>query len=391
MHNFSQYLKEATAGKATKNLHLEHLEDDILNNGYIGFQKAIRTLNGVVVSLKGNEPSSHDITLKYDGSPALVAGIDPATGKFFVGTKGVFNVTPKLNFTNKDIDTNHPAEGLNDKLKLALKYLKGLGIQGILQGDLMFTSDSIVKEKIDGESYLTFQANTIKYAVDPTSVIGKAMAAAKIGIVFHTAYVGDTIQTVKASFNPSLTGLKKSRSVWFDNATLKQVGKSVLFSKSEMETLKYDISSATKTANSIKIFMNSFAKNEAVKAYTKIYINSLVRSGLMNPTASGLIAFVQSKAKNPKETETAKYIQQNQRSIDILFNIHTKLSNIKLHILKKISNIEMDVTTFVRSGNGYKVTAPEGLVAIDKLSNSALKLVDRLEFSKSNFDTAKRF
>ena len=67
MHNFSQYLKEATAGKATKNLHLEHLEDDILNNGYIGFQKAIRTLNGVVVSLKGNEPSSHDLTLKWDG------------------------------------------------------------------------------------------------------------------------------------------------------------------------------------------------------------------------------------------------------------------------------------------------------------------------------------
>ena len=321
-------------------------------------------------------------------SPAIICGEDPATGKFFVGTKGVFNVTPKLNFTNKDIDTNHPAEGLNDKLKLALKYLSKLNIKGILQGDLMFTSDSIVKEKIDGESYLTFQANTIKYAVEPNSVTGKAMASAKIGIVFHTAYVGDTIQTVKAVFNPSLSGLTKTKNVWFDNATLKQVGKSVLFSKSEMETLKADIDSLTKLANANKVFMNSFAKNEAVKAHTKIYINSLVRSGSMDARASGLIAFVQSKAK---ASETVKYIQQNQRAIDSLFAIHHTLSNLKLHILKKLSNIEMDVTTFVKSGNGYKVTAPEGLVAIDKLRNSALKLVDRLEFSKSNFDTAKRF
>jgi len=389
MIDFSQYLKEASAKSSSKNLHLEHIEDEVFNSGFFGFQRAIKTLNGVIISLRGNEPISHDISVKFDGSPAIVCGEDPATGKFFVGTKGVFNITPKLNFTNKDIDTNHPAEGLNDKLKLALKYLSKLNIKGILQGDLMFTASSIENETIDGEKYLTFQANTIKYAVDPSSIIGKAMAVAKIGIVFHTAYVGDTIQTSKASFNPSLSGLKKSRDVWFDNATLKQVGTSVLFSKSEMEFLKVDIAAVTKAANGSKTFMNSFSKNEAVKAFTKIYINSLVRSGSMDARASGLIAFVQSKAKTA--SETTKYIQQNQIAIDNLFNIHSKLSSIKLHILKKLANIEMDITTFIKSGNGYKVTTPEGFVLIDRLSNSALKLVDRLEFSKSNFDNAKRF
>ena len=390
IYDFAHFISESSA-KATTNLHLEHLEDEILNNGYTGFEKAVQTLKGVIVSLKGNEPSSHDLTLKWDGSPAIICGEDPATGKFFVGTKSVFNVTPKLNFTNADIDANHPAEGLNDKLKIALKYLKGLGIQGILQGDLMFTADSLNKEKIDGSNYLTFQANTIKYAVDPASIIGRAMAAAQIGIVFHTAYVGNSMQTVKASFNPSLSGLKKTRSVWFDNATLRQVGTSVLFSKSEMASLKIDIAAVTKAASGSKTFMNSFSKNEAVKAFTKIYINSLVRVGSLSPTGTGLATFVQSKAKTPKETASLKYIHDNQKGIDDLFNIHNRLSNIKLHILKKLANIEMDVSTFVRSGDGYKATAPEGLVAIDRLSNSALKLVDRLGFSQSNFTAAKRF
>ena len=137
--------------------------------------------------------------------------------------------------------------------------------------------------------------------------------------------------------------------------------------------------------------MNSFSKNEAVKAFTKIYINSLVRVGSLSPTGTGLATFVQSKAKTPKETASLKYIHDNQKGIDDLFNIHNRLSNIKLHILKKLANIEMDVSTFVRSGDGYKATAPEGLVAIDRLSNSALKLVDRLGFSQSNFTAAKRF
>ena len=391
IHDFAQFLKEASPAKASKNLHLEHIEDELFNSGFVGFQKAVKTFSGVVVSLKGNEPSSHDLTLKWDGSPAIVCGEDPATGKFFVGTKSVFNVTPKLNFTNADIDANHPAEGLNDKLKLALKYLRGLGISGILQGDLLFTASSIENETIDGEKYLTFQANTIKYAVDPASIIGKAMSAAKMGIVFHTAYIGNSIQTAKASFNPSLSGLKKSRDVWYDNATLKQVGTSVLFSKSETESLRLDIEAVTKLANTSRVFMNSFSKNEAVKAFTKIYINSLVRSGTLSPTAVGLATFVQSKAKTLKETASLKYIHDNQKGIDLLFNIHSKLSNIKLHILKKLANIEMDVSSFVQSGDGYKVTAPEGLVAIDKLSNSALKLVDRLGFSQSNFNAAKRF
>jgi hypothetical protein len=49
------------------------------------------------------------------------------------------------------------------------------------------------------------------------------------------------------------------------------------------------------------------------------------------------------------------------------------------------------IPAFIKTDTGYKVTGPEGFVAIDKLSNSAVKLVDRLEFSRNNFNAIKNW
>ena len=80
------------------NLHLEHPEDTILT-GNLDFLKAVKSYSVA--------PHGH-ISVKIDGSPAIVWGTHPVTHKFFVGTKSVFNKKLiKVNYTHRDIDKNH--------------------------------------------------------------------------------------------------------------------------------------------------------------------------------------------------------------------------------------------------------------------------------------------
>ena len=157
---FTDFLTEA---KENKNVHLEHIEDEMLNRGVTGAREAINFLRSLRDMLAGHSQSHVNVTTKWDGAPAIFCGINPENGQFFVGTKGVFNANPKLNYTDADIDKNHPSGGLNEKLKVALRYLPKLGIKGVLQGDMMFTKGDIDKQVIDGQSYITFQPNVITF------------------------------------------------------------------------------------------------------------------------------------------------------------------------------------------------------------------------------------
>ncbi len=186
MFTFDGFLTEA------KNLHLEHLEDEVLNNGVAGTRGAINFLQSLRDMLAGNSKSSVNVTVKWDGAPAVFAGINPENDQFFVGTKGVFNKNAKINYSHEDIDRNHPAGGLNQKLKVALTELSKLGIKEVLQGDMLFTQDDLEKKTIEGTQYVTFQPNTILYAVPMESA--SQILSSKMGIVFHTTYSGRTME-----------------------------------------------------------------------------------------------------------------------------------------------------------------------------------------------------
>ena len=221
MISFSDFVPDLflVEDKGGKNLHLEHLEDEILNYGVDGGRAAINFLQSLRDMLSGSTRSSVNMTVKFDGAPAIFAGINPDTGKFFVAKKSVFNVNPKLYSTNKEIDDDLSGT-LNSKFKVALKEFSKLGIKGVLQGDLMFTDD-VGTDSIDGVNYLTFQPNTIVYAVPVDSALGKTIKKAKVGIVWHTTYSGDTLQGMKASFGADIKGLKKPSSIWMDDASYK--------------------------------------------------------------------------------------------------------------------------------------------------------------------------
>ena len=198
MKKFDKYIVEA------KNTHMEHVEDLIFNEGVVGTRKAINFLRDLRDMLAGSSKTGVSRTVKWDGAPAVFAGVDPSDGKFFVAKKGVFNKNPKVYKTPADVKADTSGD-LQAKLLVSLAEFSKLGIKkGVFQGDLMFTKGDVRKEDIDGQSYYTFQPNTIVYAVPVKSPLGRQISRAKIGIVWHTVYTGNSFESMSASFGKDI-------------------------------------------------------------------------------------------------------------------------------------------------------------------------------------------
>ena len=398
MNSFREFLSES------KNLHMEHIEDAIFNEGSKGTVEAIRFLESVTDMLSGNSKSSVNITVKWDGAPAVFAGVNPENGKFFVGSKSIFNkTTPKINYTNADIDKNHPG-GLGTTLKVALKELKKLKIEGVLQGDVMFTSDGIEVQDIDGESHITFQPNTITYAVPSNSDLAKVIKRAKIGVIWHTKYTGKTMATMKAGFNPNISKLGKSSSVWYDNASFKDTSGASTFTKAEVKTMRGLIDAAKKKFKAAGSFIDELQNSDLVSE-VKIYGNAQIRKGSSSLSAADFqkrmedkmqtaidnLKTDRAKERKQKVMDTSmKFLSKNRKKLQSVFDLHDSLTQAKIYTVRKLEKVK-NLGTFIKTENGFKVTAPEGFVAIDKPSGNALKLVDRLEFSKLNFTVSKNW
>jgi hypothetical protein len=405
---FTEYLTEAT--KEGKNVHLEHIEDEVLNRGVIGARESIDFLRSLRNMLAGHAETKVNITTKWDGAPAIFAGINPENGKFFVGTKSVFNKNAKLNYTEDDIDVNHSSGGLNEKLKVALRYLPKLGIKGVLQCDMIFSKGDLKRETIDGESYIIFQPNTIVYAVPTDSKLAQSMLAAQLGVVFHTSYTGRTMEDMKASFNIDIGRLTATKDVWFRDASFVDASGSATFTEEETKQITTILSIAGRIFQTISpMTLNRIASSETILTYIKTFNNTKVREGKKitntNQHTLDLIRWVEAKlnkdiadvkraetkAKRTKEkTEVMRFFRTNATQLRFIFDLQNLLVDAKLMIVRKLESIR-SVGTFVRTDTGYRITAPEGFVAVDKLKGNAVKLVDRLEFSQANFNAAKNW
>ena len=409
MISFKQMLNEDKGGK---NLHLEHLEDEILNYGVDGGRAAINFLRSLRDMMAGSSRSSVNMTVKWDGAPAIFAGIDPSDGKFFVAKKSVFNVSPKLYKNNAEIDGDLSG-ALQSKFKVALKELSKLGIKGVLQGDLMFTDD-VDNTTIDGVKYYTFQPNTIVYAVPVDSDFGKKINTASIGIVWHTTYTGSALQDMKASFGANISGLSKPNSVWMDDATYKDTSGTSTFTASETESITAVLSKTGTTfqkinANGLKQFLKlqDSMSGTLAGASLKTYNNSKVRAGqrITNPMvhAKGYEKWVYEsiqkqidKVKSDKgkekykniQKEYVREVQKHSRNLENIIKFQNLLVDAKQMIVNKLDKVK-SIGTFIKTANGFKATNPEGYVAIDRVSGGAVKLVDRMEFSFNNFTAIK--
>jgi len=406
--NFTEYLKESKEGA---NLHLEHLQDNVLNRGVVGARESINFLQSLRDMLSGQSQSKVNITTKWDGAPAVICGINPDNGKFFVGTKSVFNKDGKLNYTNDDIDRNHPNPGLNEKLKVALALLPKFNIKGIMQGDMLFTKGDIKQQTIDGQSLITFQPNTIVYAVPSDSKLARNMMNAQLGIVFHTSYVGKSMYSLRASFNIDIANLTNTKDVWFRDASFVDASGTATFTAEETKKITEMLSEAGKLFRTINApVLNRISTNETFKIYIKTYNNAQVRQGQAITNTQqhtmGLIRWLEEKlnativdAKREEtkrkriaeKNEIMRFFRNNSAQLKLIFDLMNIINNAKLFIVRKLETIKSSVDSFIKTDTGFKVTGPEGFVAVSKMTGGALKLVDQMAFSHANFTAAKNW
>jgi hypothetical protein len=388
----------------SKNVHLEHLEDLIFNLGYQGGIQALNYIESLRAMLGEGTGTTTKLTVKWDGSPAIICGVDPSDSRFFIGTKSVFaKGEPKLCKSPKDIERFYSEQPeLASKLASALKYLPKLGIGKVLQGDLMFTEDDLSTVTVNDEDCYVFTPNTITYAVPVNSQLGQRIARAKLGIIFHTVYEGDTIESMTARFGVNVSGLNQHADVWFDDATYKDYTGIASLTPTENTKIKKYQDATLKTMEKIgQQRFDIILSNKEFARTVKPFINQSIRQGIQIDNPVGFLKQFVSyytkeltkdiddptsrKAQNRlvKIKEKEQWVADNSNTLIGILATYKRIVELKNILMTKLRQVE-GIGTFQKTNDGYKVTSPEGFVAIGH-DGGAIKLVDRLSFSRANF------
>ena len=392
-----------------KRTHLEHIEDIIITDGFEGGKAVVEYFRGLLLTLKGTSSEAVKVSVKWDGAPAVVCGINPDNGRFFVGTKSVFAQSPKINYTKRDIANNHGTDDLGQKLLKCLVHLKKINMNGVYQGDLLFTDEDITRKNIDGKPHITFNPNTITYAVPEQSELGKQIDAAKVGIIFHTTYVGETLADMNASAGANIEEFSKNSSVFFDNASYKDVSGSAKFTDDETKTFLAEIDKLESLLARVpRNLSNLFGANQDFVPFFQMYINAMVKEGQlpqnstqflqgfrkfyidrMQQQISGLKAQRALDLRQDKIKQMPQFLNKLKAPLQNMLSFYKQVQRMKMFVLKKM-NQAMAIGSFQQTENGLEVTEPEGFVAVDKTGN-AVKLVDRLGFSRRNLTAISKF
>jgi hypothetical protein len=392
-----------------KRTHLQHIEDIILTDGHSGGEAVVNYFQGMLQTLQGSADQPINVSVKWDGAPAVVCGIDPVNGRWFVGTKGVFGKTPKLNYNKDDIARNHGTDDLGQKLLKCLVHLKKLNIQGIVQGDFMFDRDTLARQSIAGENYITFKPNTITYAVPEKSDLGQKMSSAQVGIIFHTTYTGDTITNLKAQYGADVESFTRTPDVWFDNATYKNVSGTANFTAEEQQQFTAGIDQLKSLLSKVPTNLSAMlGMNKDFLPFFMLYINDQIRQGRipmdtnqylkdfvefyqgrMQQQAAGLKAQKALQLRQQKMKDMPVFLKQMQRPLAAMMAFYKQVIELKNLTLAKL-NKATAIGTFAQTDAGLEVTDPEGFVAVGK-AGDAVKLVDRLGFSRKNLTAINKF
>ena len=237
----------------------------------------------------------------------------------------------------------------------------------------------------------------------------------KMGIIFHTEYKGKTLQTMKASFNINISKLRKTKTVWFDDASYKDVSGTVTLTKDETENLNGYIERIESLLPKVSSYLDKMAgdfdeKNQfAIPTNFKVHLNSYFRSTDDLPDSNKMVAdfktywttkldkkieSVKSEGAKEKYTEIKKdglnKIEQQTADLQNATLLYNYIMDAKNVLVQKLSKVK-SIGTFLRTNDGLKTTEPEGFVAVDRLKGNAVKLVNRLEFSRANFTAAKNW
>ena len=388
--------------------HLEHLEDEMLNYGSAGCSAAVSFLKELRRML-GHQESMGFMQTKWDGAPSLICGKDPNSGLFFVGTKSVFAKTPKICYTEEDVDLYYEGD-LAEKLKFSLKYFSKLRMNGIFQGDLLFTKSTLKQETIDGELLYTFRPNTITYGIPVDHPIGQAAGRAQIGVVFHTHYRGTDFQSMQALAGADVNGSNEALVVKNDTP-MHRVG----FSTTEMNKFNNHISKIERMCSISGDFLNELVDVSGTTGDAKFHISSYLKQffndeiknarsitnvdeavydlgNFYHAKMSKELAKIKTAANLTKKRnlvyQSENYLVNNVYKFKVLLALYKEMQAVKQMVIDKLDHLE-EFRTFVQTDKGYKVTTPEGYVL--HKDGDMIKFVNRLEFAYNNFTLQKQW
>ena len=391
--------------------HLEHLEDEMLNYGVDGCKAAVSFLKELRKML-GQQESGGFMQTKWDGAPSVICGMDPLADIFFVGTKSVFNKdTPKICYSEEDVDSMYSGD-LAEKLKFSYRYFSKLGIKGVIQGDLLYTSD-IRKETVDGELLYTFRPNTITYGIPVDHPIGKAAGKSKIGVVFHTHYQGTDLPTMQALAGAPVDTYNDIPEVLLvkNDTPMDMVG----FSKAEMSKFNNYISKIERMCGICGNFLDELVTKTGttgdakfhIASYLKQFFNNEIKNarsiGKIDETMYDMLNFYEEKTskelakiktvanltkKRSLVYDSQNYVVDNVYKFKAMLTLYKELQAVKQMVIDKLDHLE-EFRTFVQTDKGYKVTTPEGYVL--HKDGDMIKFVNRMEFAYNNFTLQKQW
>ena len=388
--------------RATKNTHLNHLEDNVFLGGIDGTRDSIHFLQSFRDLLQGRSTRKVNTSVKWDGAPALWIGPHPDNGKMMIAKKSLFNKTPLFYQSVLEIKMSKDlSDELKKKFTMAFKLYENVSMSNILQGDFLFDSDDLKTTRIDGVEYVTFHPNTIAYSVPADSDLGQKLKRMKMGIVFHTTYTGSSIESLTATAGVRLP--KAPDGVWQIDADYKDMQGSASMTKTETALIDRGLSELGTHFRLVSKQTMEALNDPVIAALCTTYTNAFIRAN-KTPTpeeaAAGLGPYITGKFKT--EIDKLKTPAGKQRRMDAMkavmaplaripghelvsvFHLYYGLQKVKNLIIKKLSSAGF-IKTFLKTKDGWQVTGQEGYVATDSLGKNSVKLVDRLEFSYANF------
>jgi len=346
---------------------IEHPEDMIFNDGSRGALRAVQELNNL-------PKSAQDITIKWDGKPAIIFGRDE---------DGDFVLTDKSGFTAKtyaglakspeELEKIMQMRG-GDRTELinmykalwpALEAQTPKGLSGYFKGDLLYVGMPAKQ----GNKYV-FTPNTVTYSVDTDTDLGKQISTSKAGVAIHTFLTGpqDSGQPFHA-VEKLPTG-----PILFVGPKMKDTP-TVDIPEGKLDQIESKVKQNSRAINSF--FMPEKLRQlqlSDLPQLMKQFANFKVREGNFNNMAGNFANWAVTKVSQGKGERLANYVGENIKLVELIFNIFNAIAGIKTQIVRSLDKQGSGITASIDGDSGH-----EGYVA------GGLKYVDRLRFSKANF------
>lgn len=393
---FAEFLLEQEdpdEGASRQIKHLPHVEDRPLQTGEAGAEHAISSLKAAADHISQGKNTS-ELTTKYDGSPSVVYGYHPEKRKFFVSSKSAFNKTPKINYSEKDIDKNHGhTPNLANKLKSAFQHLPKIAPkEGVYQGDLLFTE----KEKKVGRDGVSFNSNPSGLTYTTKGTHTSKAKNAKVGVVTHISYKGKSGSNLNASHEVDHENFGQHKDVFTIDPRFNT--KKVNFGPKQRAAFKRHMAAAEEIHNTHGSDMYAGTRDhQKADGPLESYIHHTVRkseqpshknfaSWLENHRLTEINKLKVDKNKKAKHEELGKELKKlhaNQKHYDNIFKFHGNLQKAKNVLIDTLD--QHQEFNHVHAGEPAN---PEGYVFHHKKESD--KLVKRTEYSRRNMNNRKR-